>query len=70
MADYDAKIRVSADTKQAESQLKQLQDKLNSLSRAAGTINTGSVEAGIRRVGNVAQNVGTEVRNIFSSGTK
>jgi tape measure domain-containing protein len=68
MADYDAKIRVSADTKQAESQLKQLQDKLNSLSRAAGTINTGSVEAGIRRVGNVAQNVGTEVRNIFSRG--
>jgi tape measure domain-containing protein len=68
MADYDAKIRVSADTKQAESQLKQLQDKLNNLSRAAGNINTGSVEAGIRRVGNVAQNVGTEVRNIFSRG--
>jgi len=68
MADYDAKIRVSADTKQAESQLKQLQDKLNSLSRAAGTINTGSVEAGIRGIGNVAQNVGTEVRNIFSRG--
>jgi tape measure domain-containing protein len=68
MADYDAKIRVSADTKQAESQLKQLQDKLNNLSRAAGTINTGSVEAGIRGIGNVARNVGTEVKNIFSRG--
>ena len=35
MADYDAKIRVSADTKQAESELSKLQKRISQLGDAA-----------------------------------
>ena len=68
MAEYNVDIQVRAKTQQVESQLTKLQQRLDQLAGAAARIDFGTPERVLRRVGNTARTVGTEVRNVFSRG--
>ena len=68
MAEYNVDIQVRAKTQQVESQLSKLQQRLDQLAGAAARIDFGTPERVLRRVGNTARTVGTEVRNVFSRG--
>ena len=58
MADYDAKIRVSADTKQAESEISQLQQRLNKLSDAAFKLDARNFQKSVKDIGTAVQGIG------------
>lgn len=68
MAEYNVDIQVRAKTREAESQITRLQKTLDDLSKKTANINFGSVERSVRGIGNVARNVGNEVKGIFSRG--
>jgi tape measure domain-containing protein len=68
VAEYNVDIQVRAKTQQVESQLTKLQQRLDQLAGAAARIDFGTPERVLRRVGNTARTVGTEVRNVFSRG--
>ena len=68
MAEYNVDIQVRAKTQQVESQLTKLQQRLDQLAGAASRIDFGTPERALRRVGNTARTVGTEIRNVFSRG--
>jgi hypothetical protein len=75
VAEYDAKIVVSADTRRADTSLDKLQAKLDQLAKTASSVGTGSLEGGIRsttrsiqNLGEAAQKFGQEAKNIFARG--
>lgn len=58
MADYDAKIRVSADTKQAESELSKLQKRISQLGDAAFKLDARNFQKSVRDIGTAVQGIG------------
>jgi hypothetical protein len=58
VADYDAKIRVSADTKQAESEISKLQQRLNKLSDAAFKLDATNFQKSVKDIGTAVQGIG------------
>ena len=58
MADYDAKIRVSADTKQAESELSKLQKRITQLGEAAFKLDARNFQKSVRDIGTAVQGIG------------
>lgn len=68
MAEYDAKIVVSADTRRADTSLDKLQAKLDQLAKTASGVGTGSIQGGIRSATQSIQNFGQEAKNVLSRG--
>ena len=71
MAEYDAKIVVSADTRRADTSLDKLQAKLDQLAKTASGVGPGSIQGGIRAATQGIQNFGQEAinaKNILSRG--
>ncbi len=68
MAEYDAKIVVSADTRRADTSLDKLQAKLDQLAKTASGVGTGSIQGGIRAATQGIQNFGQEAKNVLSRG--
>jgi hypothetical protein len=58
VADYDAKIRVSADTKQAESELSKLQKRITQLGEAAFKLDARNFQKSVRDIGTAVQGIG------------
>ena len=58
MADYNANIRVNADTKGAESQLKKLQQSLNKLSDFTLKLNSRDIGREVNNIGNALRGIG------------
>ncbi len=58
MADYNAKIRVSADTKQAESELSKLQKRITQLGEAAFKLDARNFQKSVRDIGTAVQGIG------------
>jgi hypothetical protein len=58
VADYDAKIRVSADTKQAESELSKLQKRIAQLGEAAFKLDARNFQKSVRDIGTAVQGIG------------
>ena len=58
MADYDAKIRVSADTRQAESELSKLQKRISQLGDAAFKLDARNFQKSVRDIGTAVQGIG------------
>jgi len=58
VADYDAKIRVSADTKQAESELSKLQKRISQLGDAAFKLDARNFQKSVRDIGTAVQGIG------------
>jgi tape measure domain-containing protein len=68
VAEYDAKIVVSADTRRADTSLDKLQAKLDQLAKTASGVGTGSIQGGIRAATQGIQNFGQEAKNVLSRG--
>jgi hypothetical protein len=58
VADYDAKIRVSADTRQAESELSKLQKRISQLGDAAFKLDARNFQKSVRDIGTAVQGIG------------
>jgi hypothetical protein len=58
VVDYDAKIRVSADTKQAESELSKLQKRISQLGDAAFKLDARNFQKSVRDIGTAVQGIG------------
>jgi hypothetical protein len=58
VADYNAKIRVSADTKQAESELSKLQKRITQLGEAAFKLDARNFQKSVRDIGTAVQGIG------------
>lgn len=58
MADYNANIRVNADTRQAESQLKKLQNSLDKLSDISTKVNLQSAQQQFNKLGTTLRGIG------------
>jgi cell wall-associated NlpC family hydrolase len=63
LADYNANIRVNADTKGAESQLKKLQQSLNKLSDFTLKLNSRDIGREVNNIGNALRGVGERGAN-------
>lgn len=58
MADYNANIKVNADTRQAESQLKKLQNSLDKLSDISTKVNLQNVQQQFNKLGTTIKGIG------------